>query len=85
VLQLRSSPACEILVDGKAIAATTPQELKLPAGKHRITLVHDELGIQEAFSVEIRAGATERVNRDLNEKIKAKKRNATINPFGGGN
>ena len=83
-LVLRSSPACEILVDGKAIAATTPHEIKLAAGKHRITLVHDELDIKESFNVEIRGGATERVHRDLHEKVKAKKRNATINPFGGG-
>jgi hypothetical protein len=83
-LVLRSSPAAEILVDGKAIAASTPHELELSAGKHRITLVHDELDIKESFSVEIGADKTVRVNRDLTEKIKAKKRNATINPFGGG-
>jgi hypothetical protein len=82
-LVLRSTPPCEILVDGRAIAASTPHELKLAAGKHRITLVHDEQGIQDSFSVEIKAGGTERVNRDLHEKVKAKKRNATINPFGG--
>jgi serine/threonine protein kinase len=82
-LVLRSNPPCEILVDGKAIAASTPHELKLSAGKHRITLVQDEHDIKDSFTVEIKAGGTERVNRDLHEKIKAKKRNATINPFGG--
>jgi serine/threonine-protein kinase len=83
-LLLRSSPPCEILVDGKAIAASTPYELKLSVGKHRITLVQDEFDIKDSFSVEIKPGATEKVHRDLQEKIKAKKRNATIDPFGGG-
>jgi serine/threonine protein kinase len=83
-LVLRSTPACEIFVDGKAIAASTPHELKLAAGKHRITLVHDEKDLKETFSVQIKAGQTERVSKDLTEKLDAKKRNATINPFGGG-
>ena len=83
-LALRSSPSCEILVDGKAIAAKTPHELKLSPGKHRITLFNDEHDIRESFQVDIKAGAVERVNKNLDEKIKAKKRNATINPFGGG-
>ena len=83
-LVLRSTPACEILVDGKAIAKSTPQDLELAPGKHRITLVQDEHDIKESFSTEIKAGETVRISRDLTEKIKAKKRNATINPFGGG-
>ena len=83
-VSLKSSPSCEIFVDGKAIAASTPQDLKLAPGKHRITLVHDELDIKDAFNVEVKAGEVERVNRDLREKAKAKQRDKTINPFGGG-
>jgi serine/threonine protein kinase len=83
-LVLRSTPACEILVDGKAIAASTPQDLKLAPGKHRITLVHDEYDIKDSFSVEVKAGESVRVARNHQDKIDAKKRNKTINPFGGG-
>ncbi len=83
-IALRSNPACEILVDGKAIAASTPRDLNLSPGKHRITLFNDELDIKESFTVEVHAGEVERVNRDLREKAKQKARNATINPFGGG-
>jgi eukaryotic-like serine/threonine-protein kinase len=83
-LVLRSTPPCEILVDGKAVAASTPTELKLVPGKHRVTLVHDEKDIKETFAVQIKAGQTERVTKDLTDKVNAKKRNATINPFGGG-
>jgi serine/threonine protein kinase len=83
-LVLRSTPACEILVDGKAIAASTPQDLKLAPGKHRITLVHDEYDIKDSFSVEVKAGESVRVARNHQDKIEAKKRNKTINPFGGG-
>ena len=83
-LKLRSSPSCAILVDGKAIGSNTPHELELPAGKHRITLFNDEHDIKDTFHVVIEAGDVERVTRDLHDKIRAKRRNKTINPFGGG-
>ena len=82
-LSLRSTPTCEILVDGKAIAASTPKEIELAPGKHRITLVHDQLDIKDSFNVEIRAGAVQKMSRDLRDQVKAKQRNSTINPFGG--
>ncbi|HWU86220.1 MAG TPA: serine/threonine-protein kinase, partial [Kofleriaceae bacterium] len=84
-LALTAKPACEIYIDGRATGARTPlRELKLPTGKHRITLVDSEHAIQDSFTVVIGPGATERVAKDYSAQLKRDKRNATINPFAGG-
>jgi serine/threonine-protein kinase len=83
-LVLRSKPSCAILVDGAALGASTPHSLSLPAGRHKVTLVYPELDVTETFSVEVTAGGVERVHRDLRDKIERRRRDATINPFGGG-
>ncbi len=85
VLALASKPACEIYINGRATGARTPlQELKLPAGRHRITLVNNEHGIQDSFAVAIRAGATERVAKDYSGQIERARRDETINPVANG-
>jgi hypothetical protein len=99
-LALTAKPACAILVDGRDLGARTPiRELKLPAGKHRITLRSDEHGIQDSFAVVIGSGATERVSKDYSGQLKRERRddhgdrgdrgdrddrNGTINPFATG-
>jgi len=94
VLALTSKPECEIYVDGRATGARTPlRELKLPAGKHRITLRNSEHAIQDSFAVVIGAGVTERVAKDYSGQIKREARQPrgprdtrddTINPFADG-
>jgi serine/threonine protein kinase len=70
-LLLGSKPPCDILVDGSSTGLHTPQrDMKLPAGKHKITLVNDELGIKETFNVNIQAGQTEKQIKDFSDKIK---------------
>ncbi|MDX2092405.1 MAG: protein kinase [Kofleriaceae bacterium] len=70
VLKLGAKPRCEIYIDGAATGLFTPQlDLKLAAGKHRITLVNNEFGIRESFSVEIKADATEKVTKDYSDKL----------------
>jgi PEGA domain len=70
-LLLGSKPPCDILVDGSSTGLHTPQrDMKLPAGKHKITLVNDELGIKETFTVSITAGQTEKQVKDFSDKIK---------------
>jgi serine/threonine-protein kinase len=84
-LALASTPPCEIHIDGRAAAARTPlRELKLPAGKHRITLVNGQHAIQDSFAVTIRPGATERVEKDYSKQIERDRRDGTINPFANG-
>jgi len=65
-LRLGSKPWTNILVDGKETGLHTPQtHLKLGAGSHRITLTNPQFSIKETFSVDIKAGETETVIKDL--------------------
>jgi len=69
-LLLGSKPPCEIFVDGKSTGLSTPQkDLKLAAGKHKITLVNNEFGIKETFAVDIKADATEKQIKDYSDRI----------------
>ena len=70
VLKLGSKPRCEIYIDGSSTGLFTPQlNLKLSAGKHRITLVNNEFGIRETFSVDIKADDTEKVTKDYSDRL----------------
>jgi hypothetical protein len=65
-LRLGSKPWTNILVDGKDTGLHTPQtHLKLAPGSHRITLTNPQFSIKETFSVDIKAGETETVIKDL--------------------
>jgi hypothetical protein len=65
-LRLGSKPWTKIAIDGKDTGETTPQgKLRLSAGKHTITLTNPQFGVKETFLVEIRAGETETVIKDL--------------------
>ena len=68
-LRLGSKPWTNILVDGKDTGLHTPQtHLKLLAGAHRITLTNPQFNIKETFSVDIKAGETETVIKDLRQQ-----------------
>lgn len=69
-LTIGSKPPCEIYVDGKATGLHTPQkDLKLAAGKHRITLINNEFGIKESFSVEIKADEPTKMIKDYSDRL----------------
>jgi hypothetical protein len=71
VLALGAKPPCDIFIDGKNTGLTTPQRaLKVPAGAHRITLVNREHKITESFSVNVKAGDTTKVVKDLTRRMK---------------
>jgi hypothetical protein len=70
-LLLGSKPPCDIYIDGKATGLQTPQrDIKLASGKHKVTLVNNEFGIKESFSVDIKADATEKQIKDYSDRIK---------------
>ena len=70
VLTLGSKPPCDIYVDGSSTGLHTPQrEIKLAAGKHRITLMNNEFGIKETFVVEIKPDATEKMIKDYSDRL----------------
>ncbi|MGE0546708.1 MAG: protein kinase [Kofleriaceae bacterium] len=69
-LWLSSKPPCEIVVDGASSGLSTPtKDLKLSAGKHRITLVNNEFGIKETIVVDIKPDEVEKKFADFSEKL----------------
>jgi len=69
-LMLGSKPSCEIYVDGSATGLFTPQrEMKLAAGKHRVTLINNEFGIKESFVVEVKADDTTKMIKDFSDRM----------------
>ena len=65
-MRLGSKPWTNISVDGKDTGLHTPQtKIKLGAGSHRITLTNPQFNIKETFSVDVKAGETETVIKDL--------------------
>ncbi|MBA3461971.1 MAG: protein kinase [Deltaproteobacteria bacterium] len=69
-LMLGSKPSCEIYIDGSNSGLHTPQrELKLSAGKHRITLMNNEFGIKETFVVDIKPDETAKAIKDYSDRL----------------
>jgi len=69
-LTLGSKPPCEIYVDGTATGLHTPQkDMKLPAGKHRITLINNEFGIKESFAVDVKADEPTKMIKDYSDRL----------------
>ena len=69
-LLIGSKPPCEIFIDGKSTGLHTPQkDIKLPSGKHKVTLVNNEYGIKETFSVDIKPDAVEKQIKDYSDRL----------------
>ena len=69
-LLLGSKPPCEIFIDGSSSGLHTPQrDIKLSAGRHKVTLVNNEFGIKEMFTVEIKADQVEKQIKDFSDRI----------------
>lgn len=69
-LALSAKPPCKIFVDGRDTGKTTPERaLELSAGSHRITLMNNEFGIKESFTVKIKAGEATRAIKDYTDQI----------------
>ncbi len=66
VLMISSKPPCEIIIDGTSTGLMTPQRaMKLPAGKHKITLVSPDKTHKKTIAVEITPDAPTKVIQDL--------------------
>jgi len=70
-LMLGAKPPCKIYIDGRNTGKRTPQRaIRLKAGRHRITLVNNEFGIKETFTVKIKANDTTRAIKNMTDKMK---------------
>ncbi len=68
-LRIRSTPSCDILIDGRRTGLRTPQRsLELKPGKHTVELVNKKQKIRTKFSVRIKSGKTTRVSKKLRSK-----------------
>jgi serine/threonine-protein kinase len=56
VLRINSLPWSQIHVDGELVGHTPQMNLLLPAGKHRVTLVNNEMQLSKSLTVLITAG-----------------------------
>ncbi|HEX7701033.1 MAG TPA: hypothetical protein VF403_09935, partial [Kofleriaceae bacterium] len=69
-LLVGSKPPCDIFIDGSSTGLHTPaKDIKLPAGKHKVTLVNNEFGIRDTFTVDIKADQPEKAIKDYSDKI----------------
>lgn len=64
LVAIDSTPPSHIVIDGRDTGLSTPQELRLPVGVHRVTLVDDAHRLEDHSDVDV--GATPvSVTRDL--------------------
>jgi hypothetical protein len=69
-LTIGSKPPCEIYVDGANTGLHTPQSsMTLPAGTHRITLINNEFGINDKFTITIKPDVTEKVIKNYSHLL----------------
>jgi eukaryotic-like serine/threonine-protein kinase len=71
-LSVTAKPACEVQIDDGATFHTPIRGFKLPTGRHKVTLVNTELGVNESFYVEIKSGEAESVAKDYSDRLPAK-------------
>ena len=61
-VSVQSNPAARIYINGEDTGQYTPmRNHELPAGRHQITLVNEDHGLDETYTVELEAGQDERV------------------------
>lgn len=70
-LLLSAKPPCKIFINGRDTGKMTPQrKIELPVGNHRITLVNNEHGIKDSFSVKIKADTATKSIKNFTDQIK---------------
>jgi serine/threonine-protein kinase len=79
VLSLKSTPPCDVTIDGKS-SGRTPSTASLPAGRHHVTLVNTTYGIKRSFNVDVKAGEVNEDKRDYSDQVHAAP-NTTVDPF----
>lgn len=69
-LLLGAKPACQIFIDGRDTGKKTPQRnLSLAVGQHRITLLNNEFGIKESFTVKIKSGEATKSIKNFMDQV----------------
>jgi len=71
MLTITSTPACSIVIDGRAFGSTPKTKIELTAGKHRVQLASKRDQIDESFTVDIQAGQTLKVAKSYARRTAA--------------
>ncbi len=67
---LGSRPPCTIFIDGRNTGNKTPQrDIKLKAGRHKVTLVNNEYNIKETFTITVKEGKNKPVVKNLMDRV----------------
>ena len=62
LLQVNSKPWTRIAIDGRDTGLNTPQlSIRLPVGRHQVTLSNTKFNINKTFAVTVRADRPTRV------------------------
>jgi eukaryotic-like serine/threonine-protein kinase len=69
-LDLGAKPPCKIFIDDQDTGKTTPQRgLELTPGRHKITLVNNDYGINQTIRVSLKPGEVKRIIKDYTEMM----------------
>jgi len=64
-LEVNCRPWAEVSVDGRNVGTTPIKNLKVRAGKRRVTLANDELGYERTFTVEVPRGGSGSLSKEI--------------------
>jgi serine/threonine protein kinase len=64
-LEVNCRPWAQVSVDGKGVGTTPIKDLKVRAGKRRVTLSNDELGYERSFSVDVPRGGVGSLSKEI--------------------
>jgi serine/threonine protein kinase len=89
------SVPCTVSIDGGPAIRSPIRALELTAGRHQIAIANPELGIDDRFAVDVRAGAAQTILKEYAKPVPPPpqpepppppepKRDKTINPFAKG-
>jgi serine/threonine-protein kinase len=64
-LVIRVLPWASVFIDGRMVGTTPFEPIDVPAGRHKVELINDELHAKRTIPVEVRSGETSTVQEKL--------------------
>jgi serine/threonine-protein kinase len=64
-LVIRVLPWASVFIDGRMVGTTPFEPIDVPAGRHRVELINDELHVKRSINVEVKSGETSTVQEKL--------------------
>ncbi len=64
-LVIRVLPWASVFIDGRMVGTTPFEPIDVPAGRHRVELINDELHVKRVINVDVKSGETSTVQEKL--------------------